>query len=437
MPPLLVRRLTSPPRLALAATLALAVTLGSGRAIAQDTAQRGVRIGLSYEAGGKPGIVVLPAAGAMGDSIRAIVSRDLEFGDRVTVIDLQGSAGDALARGVPNWALLARLGAAAAVQATQTPIGIHLAVYNVATRQTALVRDVVTPSASALRPWRAAVHGLADDLEESFTGTRGIARTRVLFERGRRIWVVDSDGEQAMPVSSAPTAASPAWHPGGRQFAFSTYVPSQIMVQEFGGEPRVVASGSGVYISPTFTPDGASVVYAHGADDGVDLYSARTGGGGAHRLSVGRGSDNVSPSVSPDGRRVVFMSGRAGHPEIYTMDSDGTNVDLLTPLDFGEGAYRASPDWSPDGRLVAFQSRIAGSFQLLTASLRDRGLRQLTSDGRNEDPSWAPDARHLVFVSDRSGTRQLWVLDVESGHTRQLTRGPASRMPAWSPRLAG
>jgi TolB protein len=74
-------------------------------------------------------------------------------------------------------------------------------------------------------------------------------------------------------------------------------------------------------------------------------------------------------------------------------------------------------------------------FQLLTVSLRDRSLKQLTSDGRNEDPSWAPDGRHLVFVSTRSGVRQLWVMDVESGRTRQLTRGAPVRLPAWSPRL--
>lgn len=118
------------------------------------------------------------------------------------------------------------------------------------------------------------------------------------------------------------------------------------------------------------------------------------------------------------------------------MDADGTNVDLLTPLEFGENAYRASPDWSPDGRSVAFQSRIAGVFQIMTISLRDRGLKQLTSDGQNEEPSWAPDGRHLVFASSRSGVKQLWVLDVESGRTRQLVRGAAVRNPSWSPRLS-
>ena len=416
---------------------ALAILLVAAPLVAQDTTSRGVRIGLTYDPGTKPGVVVLPVTGAGGDSIRAIVQRDLDFGDRVNVIALEGSAAQDAARAAgPNWPLLARLGAAAAVALTPTPSGIHLAVYNVASKQTALVKDFPASAAPDSRAWRGALHRIADELEEAFTGVRGIASTRVAFERGRRIWVVDSDGEGATPVSEPGTPISPAWHPTGRMLAYATYVPAGISVLDLaGGRSRTLVNGAGVFISPIFTPDGASVVYAHGVDQGVDLYTASLAGGGGRRLSVGRGSDNVSPSFSPDGRRIAFMSGRAGHPEIYTMDADGTNVDLLTPLAFGENPYRASPDWSPDGRLVAFQSMIAGNFQILTISLRDRGLKQLTSDGRNEDPSWAPDGRHLTFVSNRTGTRQLWVLDIESGRTRQLTRGVAVRLPAWSPRL--
>jgi TolB protein len=417
---------------------ALAALLLAAPLLAQDPPPpRGVRIGLSYDPGTKPGIVVLPTAGARGDSIRAIVARDLDYGDRVNAIVLDPTAAREAARSAgPNWPLLARLGAAAAVQVTSTATGFHVAVYNVATKQTALVKDYPTSAAPDSRAWRAVLHGISDELEEAFTGIRGIARTRVLFERGKRIWVVDSDGEGAMPLSEAGTPVSAAWHPNGRMIAYSTYLPAGISVMDLGtGRSRVIASGSGVFISPIFSPDGSSVIYAHGTDEGVDLYISPTAGGARRRLSVGRGSDNVSPSFSPDGRRIVFMSGRAGHPEIYTMDADGTNVDLLTPLEFGENAYRASPDWSPDGRLVAFQSQMAGTFQILTINLRDRSLKQLTSDGRNEDPSWSPDGRHLTFVSNRSGAKHLWVLDIETGRTRQLTRGPAVRLPAWSPRL--
>ena len=418
----------------LAALLAFAPV----RLVAQDTTTRGVRIGLSYDPSGKPGVVVLPVSGVNVDSLEAIVARDLDFGDRVNVIVLDAaSAGAATRSSIPNWALLAKLGAAAAVQVTPTPTGMHVAIYNVATKQTARIRDYPAPPTRQARAWRAAVHAMSDDIEMALTGARGIAATRVMFERGGRLWVVDSDGEQLTALATAATPGSSEWSPDGRSIVYNTYSPSQVVVQAIGGRERVVAAGSGVYISPVFAPDGFSVVYAHGVDDGVDIYSVPATGGTPRRISVGRGSDNVSPSFSPDGRRIAFMSGRAGHPEIYTMDADGTNADLLTPLDIGESAYRASPDWSPDGRQVAFQSRIGGTFQVMTVSLRDRGLKQLTSDGSNEDPSWAPDGRHLVFVSTRGGSRQLWVLDAESGRTRQLTRGAPVRLPAWSPRLAG
>ena len=426
-----------PPLRAVLAAAAFMFTVSPHALIAQDTTGRGVRIGLSYDPGTKPGVIVLPVTGVLGDSLQAIVSRDLDLGDRISVVPLDAVAARAPSRsGAPNWSLFASLRAAAAVQLTPTASGIHIAVYNVGTKQTALVRDYLTPPSSDARRWRAAVHGISDDLEESLTGTRGIARTRVLFERGRRLWAVDSDGEQVVAITEGGTPMSGAWSPNGTQVTYSTLIPSQIVTQELSsGRTRTVASGPGVFISPVFSPDGASIVYAHGVDEGVDLYTVGATGTGARRLSVGRGSDNVSPTFSPDGRRIAFMSGRVGHPEIHTMDADGTNVDLLTPLDVGEQAYRASPDWSPDGRLVAFQSRVGGAFQILTLDLRDRALRQLTSDGRNEDPSWAPDGRHLVFVSTRGGVRQLWVLDAESGRTRQLTHGAAVRLPAWSPRL--
>jgi TolB protein len=382
---------------------------------------------------------VLPGRGTAADSIRAIIQRDLDFGDRVNAIVLDADAlGEASRAASPNWAVLARLGAAAAVQVTPTSTGLHLAVYDVAKQTTALVRDYVAPSMSNMRSWRAAVHGLSDDLEESLTGTRGISRTRVAFERGNRLWVVDSDGEQATPITDVGSLQSSAWNSTGTMITYNSFMPpAKIMVLDLAtGRSRTLVTGGGVFISPVFTPDGASVVYSHGIEDGTDLYIADLAGGGGRRLSVGRGSDNLSPSFSPDGRRIAFMSARSGHPEIYTMDADGTNVELLTPLELSEKAFRASPDWSPDGRFVAFHSSIAGTYQIMTISLRDRSLKQLTSDGRNEDPSWAPDGRHLVFVSNRSGAKVLWVLDVETGRTRQLTRGANARNPAWSPRLS-
>ena len=132
------------------------------------------------------------------------------------------------------------------------------------------------------------------------------------------------------------------------------------------------------------------------------------------------------------GANFAFTSGRSGHPEVYTADFDGSNMELLTPFNFGDQNYRSNPDWSPDGRSIVFQSQLDGLFQIMTINLRDRSIKQLTSEGANEDPSWAPDGRHVVFTSTRTGVKQLFVLDTESGRARQLTHSSGSRLSAWS-----
>jgi TolB protein len=158
--------------------------------------------------------------------------------------------------------------------------------------------------------------------------------------------------------------------------------------------------------------------------------------GVVQRLTFGRGSDNGSPTFSPDGRQIAFFSSRSRYPQIYTMDADGTNVQLLTPFTPGVRSYRAAPDWSPDGRAVAYEQQ-NGDFQVWMINVRDKESRQLTSEGENEGPSWAPDARHIALSSTRGGSKQIWVLDTESGRFRQLTHSSGARLAAWSPMISG
>ena len=68
--------------------LALLAPLATTRVAAQDTSKvnEGVRIGVDYQPGLLPGLVVLP--GPSLDSARAIVGRDLDFSDRFKMIVL-------------------------------------------------------------------------------------------------------------------------------------------------------------------------------------------------------------------------------------------------------------------------------------------------------------------------------------------------------------
>jgi TolB protein len=425
-----------------AAMLAALFTLAAVPAHAQDTTQqRGVHIGLTYQPGTKPGVVVLPIAGPWGDSVQAIVARDLDFSDRIEIIGQAGTSSASLvqqsgdsSRAV-NYALWKTLGAAAVVQGEMTAGGVHIVLHDVGGSRQAQGAEFLLPARAGSAGWRMAVHTVSDEIERWITGTRGIAATRLLYVHAGRVYLIDSDGADARAITSGATALSPAWHPNGRYIAYSQFGEggTRIMIGDLNTGQARPLTVDGLNITPVFSPDGRAVVYSHGDENGTDLMMAPlTGTATAHPVTVGRGTDNVSPSFSPDGRRIAFTSGRLGHPEVYVVDADGANAELLTPFNFGDDNYRSNPDWSPDGRLVAFQSRINGEFQIMTIDLRDRSVKQLTSEGRNEDPSWAPDSRHLVFTSTRTGVKELFVLDVESGRVRQLTHSGGSRLGAWS-----
>lgn len=419
---------------------AVAVTLAALAAPLSSLAaqEQGVRIGLTYTAGTRPGVYLLPVSGPYSDSIRAIFARDLDFGDRVSVI-APDSGG--VVNGPLNYQLYARLGAAAVLRIEPAMGGgVIVEVHEVGAARL-LQRKEIRITAEPLSPdWRMALHRVSDEVEEMVTGVRGIAATRILFNRGGTLWLVDADGAGARPLGGIENGFSPAWHPNGRMIAYSAYSEdgSHVYVRDLAANSsRRVSFAIGVNITPAFSPDGKTVVFAYGSD-ATDLWSVPLQGGeGPVRLTVGRGSENAFASFSPDGRRIAFTSGRLGRPEIYIIDADGANPQWLTTTGFGDQSYRAEPSWSPDGRSVAFQTQIEGRFQVATINLRDRSVKQHTIEGINEQPSWAADGRHLVFTSNRSGSRQLWILDTESGRMRQLTSGAAARMGAWSPRLIG
>jgi len=407
-------------------------------AVAQDTSKvQGVRIGLTYTGSSRPGLYVLTMRGADADSIRGIITRDLDFGDRISVI--------APASGEPpvgklNYQLYGSLGAAAVLQLSlNAGGGLHVALHEVGPGRIMNAVDFPLVQPLTSPEGRMSLHVIADEIERWVTGVAGIAATRVMFNRGGSLWVVDSDGAHERAVPGTAAGQSPAWHPNGTTIAYhemaddGTHV---ILRDMLAGTSRRLSFGGGTNVSPAFSPDGRTLAWASGLD-GTDLVATQLNGGdGLRRVTVGRGATNSQPTYSPDGRRIAFTSNRIGRPEVYITDADGADTELLTTSGFGDQLYRADPSWSPDGRFVAFSTQVEGRFQIATIALRDRSVKQHTIDGSNEDPSWSPDARHLVFSSTRSGSRQLWVLDTESGRMRQLTHGAPARMSAWSPRLA-
>jgi tol-pal system beta propeller repeat protein TolB len=533
----------------LAVCACLVPLAASGNLRAQDTTTTapGVRLGLSYPRGTIPRVIVLPVDSTPGDSVRAIIQRDLDYSDRVSPIPLDASTlmGITPAAGQePNYELFRTLGAAAIIAPRRNANGaLRVALYDVAAKRRVEARDfplaVIPPvrddairdsittettlrekalkdsvtrtlrtrAAIMRRPpvkkdprprrfvvrdslrrdsaatayiqrgqarWdderrdsvalaitsaaerlirseararaaakdneRMSIHRVSDEVESWITGKRGIAATRIAYVHNGLIRIVDSDGQNDRAVTDKGTAMSPAWHPGGRRLVYSRMSNAGTQIEQLDletGTARAM-SPTGLNITPVYSPDGRYIVYSNGDESGSDLLmvsaDAANGSMAPQRLTFGRGSDNQAPTFSPDGRQIAFISARSRFPEVYTMDADGTNLQLLTPFIPGVRTYRTAADWSPDGRTVAYEQQ-NGDFQVWIINIRDKEPRRLTSEGENEGPSWAPDGRHLVLSSTRGGSKQIWVLDTESGRFRQLTYNAGARLASWSTML--
>ncbi|HEY8310150.1 MAG TPA: hypothetical protein VIG47_06310, partial [Gemmatimonadaceae bacterium] len=194
-------------QISLAATASAVLALAPLGAHAQNpTVPEGVRLGLNYTLGTKPGVLVLPMDSVGGDSVRAILQRDIDYDDRATIITLD----DSTVRGmIPrtgdkfNYPLFAKLGVVAILRPEPSLTGINITMYDVAAKRRIQIGGFPLLDNANSPAWRMSVHRASDEVERWIFGTPGSATTRILFAGGdKQIWVIDSDGENARKLTS-------------------------------------------------------------------------------------------------------------------------------------------------------------------------------------------------------------------------------------------
>jgi TolB protein len=132
--------------------------------------------------------------------------------------------------------------------------------------------------------------------------------------------------------------------------------------------------------------------------------------------------------------RIVFVSNRDGNDEIYSCESDGSDVRRLT----NNPAAESEPAWSPGGAKIAFISDRSGSHELYIMNADGSGVerRSTSISSPASSPSWSPDGRRIAYAGFSNGSMNIWIVDATiAGATPILLKDIQGweAFPSWSP----
>lgn len=192
-------------------------------------------------------------------------------------------------------------------------------------------------------------------------------------------------------------ARTPAYAPDGR---LALSIDGHLYVQRALGAPLVMlTSGSNWDRDPSWTADGAGIVFASDRSGNYDLWrvtiNADGSAGTPTRLTTSPMSE-TQPSVAADGR-IAFVRGNGNATRVWLREVDGSEKRLTST-----GQTERAPRFSRDGKRLAYLVvNEAGRRVLLTTIGAGARETTLSSDATSEDIAWSPDDR--VAISTRNG----------------------------------
>ncbi len=155
--------------------------------------------------------------------------------------------------------------------------------------------------------------------------------------------------------------------------------------------------------------------------------------GANHRYLTDGRSIVLTPRFSPSRQEITYMSYENGQPQVYLLQLETGQRELVA----NSPNMTFAPRFSPDGQKVIMSLlRDDGNSNIFTLDLRSRNTTRLTnSNSIDTSPSYSPDGTRIVFTSDRGGRAQIYVMGADGGNPKRISFGDGSySTPVWSPR---
>jgi TolB protein len=191
------------------------------------------------------------------------------------------------------------------------------------------------------------------------------------------------------PVSSV--VETPEFAPDGKQLLFATALNGwvQICISNLdGGNFRRISNVRAIEVSPKVNPKtGTDMLFISGRGGRQQLWHMNLDGTDMQQFTTGEG-DVANPAWSPSGQQIAFAWTRGYEPgnfNIFVMDVAERKPVQLTK----DSGRNENPWWAPDGVHLVFTSKRGNSTQIYTMLSDGTNVQQLTTQGNNIQPVWA------------------------------------------------
>jgi Tol biopolymer transport system component len=254
----------------------------------------------------------------------------------------------------------------------------------------------------------------------------------IAFHRdGAGLWVVAPDGSEETTTLDDRSLWALDWSPDGSRLLVD-HGGRLAVIEPDGSETTLVLDDTINFDSASFSPDGATILYARWARGGQLLTVASDGSGKPRLLS--QGTAVYRATYSPDGARIAYEGGGGDHSHtISVVNADGTDVRVLidaTPP-FDEAGHITGIEWSPDGSLIAVGLEGRGIY---TIRPDGTGLRLLIPGAGY--PAWSPDGSLIAYSPysadlNHDGVWGVWVANADGSDPQMLS--PGGYAGPWNP----
>jgi len=225
------------------------------------------------------------------------------------------------------------------------------------------------------------------------------------------VWVANADGSGAHQVLDM--GLWPSISPDGRQIAYYRMKDEGIYIANIdGGNPRKVLGGETCCVQ--WSRDSKHLLYVQGKLKAGDTKAKIVNLDGTAVAELLPGAFN--PTWSPDGAKIVYAGTKPNTAlaGLFVYDLNTKESKMITSDGGG------NPQWSPRGDKIVYQAGNPKNVYVVNPD--GAGLKQLTSGNSNDvQPTWSNDGNFIFWRSDQDGKGwAIYVMRADGSDKRLL-----------------